>query len=187
MAPRRRNSAPGVRDQVGPLSAQDSNPLAVAVCAELSCLDPAATITAVWPDGDNQFDSRVCVTVQSPYQPTLTYIFGNVTFNLKRVVDLYPLPIKGTAHAIPMSKSCRLSIWQYICAVCVSAAGVAWNDGFGNRHRHLVDHAPPGAERRRRRRRWLRPWICFRDRTPRRPRRRSTSKRPTTCQARPSR
>jgi hypothetical protein len=68
--------------QVGPLLAQDSNPLAVAISPQLSCLDDAATVTAVWPNGDNQCNSPVCVTVQSTYQPIMTSIFGKVTFNL---------------------------------------------------------------------------------------------------------
>ncbi len=68
--------------QVGPLTAQDNHPLVVAILPEMSCLDDGATVTAVWPDGDNQRDSRVCITVQSVYQPALTYLFGNVTFNL---------------------------------------------------------------------------------------------------------
>jgi Flp pilus assembly protein TadG len=40
------------------------------------------SIQVNWPSGDNQPGDPVHVTVSSPYQPIMTYIFSNTTFNL---------------------------------------------------------------------------------------------------------
>jgi hypothetical protein len=40
------------------------------------------TITVAWPDGNNNVESRVQVTLSTTWQPLLLFIFGNRTVNL---------------------------------------------------------------------------------------------------------
>jgi hypothetical protein len=45
----------------------------------------ATQITVEWPDGDNEVESLVRVTVTSPYTPLFGFIFPNGTVNLTAV------------------------------------------------------------------------------------------------------
>jgi len=47
-------------------------------------MDPNQTrIQADWIDGANGVEDRVRITVTTPYQPMMTFIFGNPTFRLR--------------------------------------------------------------------------------------------------------
>jgi hypothetical protein len=83
----------GMADRLGPWgtatysgTADDGSPIALAMQPSLVGLDPAqVTILAEWPDGGNEVSEhdRVRVTVSAPYQPIMTFIFGNPTFTLQ--------------------------------------------------------------------------------------------------------
>jgi Flp pilus assembly protein TadG len=48
-----------------------------------TCDPPSTTIQVAWPDGNNQPGNRVSVTVTTPYQPMMTFIFGNPSITLQ--------------------------------------------------------------------------------------------------------
>src|SRR5687768_12980474 len=59
------------------VSASDAGPIASAIRPHLSSLDAnTATITVTWPDGNNESDSKVRVTVTTTFQPITTYVFN---------------------------------------------------------------------------------------------------------------
>jgi Flp pilus assembly protein TadG len=62
----------------------DGHPIVAAIRPSLVGLHLSqVTIQAEWPDADNKFEQRVRVTVSAPYQPMMTFIFGNPTFTLQ--------------------------------------------------------------------------------------------------------
>ena len=48
----------------------------------VSCEDQRTRIQMQWLDGTNEIDARVRVTVSTPYQPVLLFVFGNQEINL---------------------------------------------------------------------------------------------------------
>jgi hypothetical protein len=48
----------------------------------------SVTITAQWLDASNDVGARVRVTVSTPYSPTLTSLFGNLTLTLRATSTL---------------------------------------------------------------------------------------------------
>lgn len=67
-------------------TAADGSPIALAIQPLLAGIDPAeVSIQADWLDGGNEFteEHRVRITVSTPYQPMMTFIFGNPTFTLQ--------------------------------------------------------------------------------------------------------
>ena len=67
-------------------TAADGSPIAQAIQPILAGFDlTEVTITAEWLDGGNKVseDHRVRVNVSTPYQPMMTFIFGNPTFTLE--------------------------------------------------------------------------------------------------------
>jgi Flp pilus assembly protein TadG len=70
----------------GPVAATDTNPIAQAIQPSLAGLDSTkVTIKVEWLDSDNQPEKRVRVTVTYPFQPMMTFIFGNPTITLSAV------------------------------------------------------------------------------------------------------
>jgi Flp pilus assembly protein TadG len=66
----------------GPAAATDSSPIAAAVRAALAGMDPSTvTVKVEWPDGDNQPDHSVRVTLTHTYRPLTGLIFSS-TFSL---------------------------------------------------------------------------------------------------------
>jgi hypothetical protein len=62
----------------------EGHPIVAAIRPFLVGLDLSqVTIQAEWPDADNKFEQRVRVAVSAPYQPMMTFIFGNPTFTLQ--------------------------------------------------------------------------------------------------------
>lgn len=67
----------------GPVALNGSAAPEQALAPYASGLDTAqAQLTVTWLDGNNQAESRVRVTVTCPYQPIMTFIFGNPTYTL---------------------------------------------------------------------------------------------------------
>ena len=65
-------------------ASSDSVPIVQAIRPFLvGCDLGSSRIIVEWPDGNNELESRVRVTVTSPYQPMMTFIFGNPTFTLR--------------------------------------------------------------------------------------------------------
>jgi hypothetical protein len=61
-----------------------SHELIQAIKPHLHGLDASnVTITAQWLDASNDVGARVRVTVSTPYSPTLTSLFGNLTLTLR--------------------------------------------------------------------------------------------------------
>ena len=55
-------------------------------------MDPSTvTVQVTWPDSGNAPDQncRARVTVSVPYQPTLAFIFGNMTYTLTATSTMY--------------------------------------------------------------------------------------------------
>ncbi len=70
-------------------SAGDSHPIAQAVESSLAGFDLSeVTVQAEWPDGENEFQKRVHVTVAMPYRPIITFIFGNPVFTLQATSEM---------------------------------------------------------------------------------------------------
>lgn len=62
---------------VGPVAASSTGPIPTEARSHLGSLTPSAvTVTAEWPDGDNDPGSRVTVSLTTSYQPALTWLFG---------------------------------------------------------------------------------------------------------------
>jgi Flp pilus assembly protein TadG len=65
-------------------ASQGGVPLADAVRPLLVGFDLTKTqVQAEWPDGDSDPNSRVRVTVTTPYRPIMTFIFGGSTYTLR--------------------------------------------------------------------------------------------------------
>ncbi len=67
-------------------TAADGTEIALAIQPLLRGIDPAqVSIQAEWLDGGNEVaeEHRVRITVSTPYQPAMTFIFGNPTFTLE--------------------------------------------------------------------------------------------------------
>jgi Flp pilus assembly protein TadG len=66
-----------------------SDELASTIRPSLAGLDPGkVTIKVEWPDGDNQPEKRVRVTITYPFKPMMTFIFGNQTLWLSAVSEM---------------------------------------------------------------------------------------------------
>jgi Flp pilus assembly protein TadG len=79
------SSSPWGPTAYGPVPANDTGAIATTLQPYLVGMDPAnVTVTVAWPDGDNAPDqhSRVRVTLSTPYQPMMTFLFGNPTYTL---------------------------------------------------------------------------------------------------------
>jgi Flp pilus assembly protein TadG len=76
----------------GPVAANDTGAIATALQPYLVGMDPAnVTVTVTWLDGGNapDQDQRVRVTLSVPYQPMMTFIFGNPTYTLTATSTMY--------------------------------------------------------------------------------------------------
>jgi Flp pilus assembly protein TadG len=83
MAPSGWNGGPWGPAAYGPVAGNNSTPLATALAPYLAGLDASqARVSAQWPDGSNEPESRVRVTVTYPYRPMITFIFGRPTYTL---------------------------------------------------------------------------------------------------------
>ena len=72
----------GPADYTG--TGSDTNPIAQAAQSSLSGFDLSeVNVQVSWLDGDNKLDQTVRATVSAPYQPLVTFIFGNPTFTLQ--------------------------------------------------------------------------------------------------------
>jgi Flp pilus assembly protein TadG len=64
-------------------TANDSQPVAQAVRAQLVAMNPAnVRVNVTWPDGSNEFGKRVRVTASADFTPIMTFIFGHPTWTL---------------------------------------------------------------------------------------------------------
>jgi hypothetical protein len=64
-------------------TANSADPIPTAVQPFLTGLDLSqVTVQASWPEGSNGLEKPVQVTLSMPYQPVMTFIFGNPTFTL---------------------------------------------------------------------------------------------------------
>jgi len=62
----------------------DGHAIADVVRPSLATLDPAeVTLETEWLDGNNELNQPVRVTVSAPYQPMMTFIFGNPSITLR--------------------------------------------------------------------------------------------------------
>ena len=76
---------------VGPVAASGTGPVPAAARTHLCALNPAAvTVRAEWPDGNNEPGSRVAVSLETTYQPTLTWLFGASPMKL-RAASVMPI------------------------------------------------------------------------------------------------
>jgi Flp pilus assembly protein TadG len=67
----------------GPVAANDSNPKAQAIAPYLAGMDPAnVQVTMTWPDGNNEVESRVTVTLTTTWTPVMGFVFGSRTVTL---------------------------------------------------------------------------------------------------------
>jgi hypothetical protein len=67
----------------GPAPATSGDPPAQAIAPYLVGMDPSqVTILYQWPDGNNNVQSRVQVTVTASWTPLLGFLFGNTAFTL---------------------------------------------------------------------------------------------------------
>ncbi len=67
----------------GPVALNDSSAQATAMSTRVGGLDLSqAQMTITWPDGSNDAENRVRVTVTYPYRPIMTFIFGSPTITL---------------------------------------------------------------------------------------------------------
>lgn len=72
-------------------SAADSHPIAqfIQEYSSLNVFDLSeVTVQVEWPDGANEFQQRVHVTVSMPYRPIITFIFGNPVFTLEATSEM---------------------------------------------------------------------------------------------------
>jgi Flp pilus assembly protein TadG len=79
------SSSPWGPGAYGPVAASDTGAIATALQPYLIGMDPAnVTVTVTWPDGGNAPDqgNRVRVALSTPYQPMMTFLFGNPTYTL---------------------------------------------------------------------------------------------------------
>jgi Flp pilus assembly protein TadG len=71
------SSSPWGPATMGPITGNDSSPLAQVVMTMLVGIDPGTvTIVAVWLDGDNEVDHRLQVTVTVQYDTGLMSLLG---------------------------------------------------------------------------------------------------------------
>jgi hypothetical protein len=71
---------------VGPVLANTTGSIPTETRSHLCSLNPASvTVTVEWPDGSNEPESRVRVTLKTSYQPTLTWLFGAKPMSLQAV------------------------------------------------------------------------------------------------------
>ena len=62
----------------------DGHPVVALVRPYLSGMDLSqVTIQVEWPEGSNGLEKPVRLTASMPYQPMMTFIFGNPTFTLR--------------------------------------------------------------------------------------------------------
>ena len=71
-------------------TANDSNPVAVAVRGQLLAMNPAnVQVSVTWPEGSNEFGKRVRVTASAGFTPVMTFIFGSPTWTLTGSSEMY--------------------------------------------------------------------------------------------------
>jgi Flp pilus assembly protein TadG len=70
-------------------TAADGSAYAQALSPELATFElNQVKYTIAWPDGSNQYDSRVQVTVTYQYQPMMPFIFGSWAIPLQAVTTM---------------------------------------------------------------------------------------------------
>jgi len=70
-------------------TAVDGSAYAQALSPELATFElNQVKYTIAWPDGTNQYDSRVQVTVTYKYQPMMPFIFGSSAIPLQAVTTM---------------------------------------------------------------------------------------------------
>ena len=70
--------------------ASDSNAIANALRPQLILMDPTQVrLQATWPDGGNEVNQRVHVTISADFTPITTFIFGAPTWTLQGDSEMY--------------------------------------------------------------------------------------------------
>jgi Flp pilus assembly protein TadG len=83
LAPSSWNGGPWGTTTYGPVAANTSSSQAQAVAAYLGGMNPAdVQVTISWPDGSNAAESRVTVTLTTPWTPLMGFIFGSPSITL---------------------------------------------------------------------------------------------------------
>jgi Flp pilus assembly protein TadG len=71
-------------------TAADGSEYAQALNAEMATFNlKNVKYTVAWPDGANQYDNRVQVTVTYAYQPMIPFVLGSATVPLQVVTTMY--------------------------------------------------------------------------------------------------
>lgn len=70
--------------------ASDSNAIADKIRPQLILMDPTQVrVNVTWPDGGNEINQRVHVTVSADFTPITTFIFGAPTWTLQGDSEMY--------------------------------------------------------------------------------------------------